>query len=97
MVGGGKSAGVGDGSPAARRHSLAWVRYGVEFFTCCYSGLPVFVRVLALVPFSFPLRAALHSSYLGFRVCLSGLHNNALDLRETPSRLGSHNNALGFA
>jgi hypothetical protein len=49
------------------------------------AGESALLSVLALGP------------YTGFRVCLSGLHNNALGLRETPSRLGLHNNALDFA
>ncbi len=74
----------------------AWVRYGVEFLPAAVPG------VLPLSEFSpcflFPSLSdlRLHNSYLGFRVCLSGLHNNALGLREVPSRLGLHNNALGF-
>ncbi len=76
---------------------LAWVRYGVEFLPAAISG------VLPLSEFSpcflFPSLSDLHwhNSYSGFRVCLSDLHNNALGLREVPSRLGLHNNALGFA
>ncbi len=80
--------------------------------TCCYSERPVFVRILALFPFSFLSQAVLYKPVPGFpclsvRVCINaldlreapsrlGLHNNALDLRETPSRLGLHNNALNL-
>ncbi len=78
--------------------------------TCRYSGRPVFVRVLALFPFSFPLRAAYTArvwvSVYVCPVCITmpyglreapsrlGLHNNALSLRESTSQLGLHNNAL---
>ncbi len=78
--------------------------------TCRYSGRPIFVRVLALFPF-LPFPAMLPSLYLEFRIYLSGLrkcpglretpsrlglHNNALGLRETPSQLSLHNNALSL-
>ncbi len=84
------------GSPSNGRCPLGVVEVRRRVSTCCYSERPVFVRILALFPFSFLLRTALHSSYSDFRVYLSDLHNNALDLCETPSRLGLHNNALGL-
>jgi hypothetical protein len=61
---------------------LAWVRCGVEFLPAAILGflsLSVF-----LLCFLFPSSSELHlhSSYWDFRVCLSGLHNNALGLRE---------------
>ncbi len=60
--------------------------------TCCYSGRLVFVRILALFPFSF-----LSSLYLAActrnSVYVRPVSINARGLRETPSRLGLHNNA----
>ncbi len=62
--------------------------------TCRYSGRPIFVRVLALFPF-LPFPAMLPSLYLEFRMYLSDLHK-CPGSRETPSRLGLHNNALSL-
>ena len=70
-----------------------------------------FVRLIA-VSFFLPFLSYTYKLVLGFP-CISvqfrinaldlretpsrlGLHNNALDLRETPSRLGLHNNALSL-
>ncbi len=86
-----------------RRLTAAWVRYqdGCTLISLLVIRTTPFrflclVRILALFPFSFLFGTALYSSYLDFRVCLSGLHNNALGLREFLSRLGLHNNALGL-
>jgi hypothetical protein len=86
-----------------RRLTAAWVRYQdgcdlisllvirtIPFRFLC----PVRIQLCFLFPSSSELH--LHNSYLGFRVYLSGLHNNALGLRESLSRLGLHNNALGL-
>jgi type III secretory pathway component EscR len=70
-----------------------------------------FVRFLAIFLFpSFPqlcIQLVLRFPCVSVRFCINALdlretpsrlslHNNALSLRETPSRLGLHNNALGL-
>jgi hypothetical protein len=82
---------VGGGLSPNGCRLLAWVRYGVEFPPAAAVAL-VFVRILALFPFSFLSSATPCSLYLEFRlhpsVCI-----NARGLRETSSRLSLHNNA----
>ncbi len=74
---------------------LAWVRSRTEFYLPAPLDSSAFVRFLAL--FLFPSFPELYhtSPYSEFRVYLS-ICINALGLRETPSRLGLHNNALGL-
>ena len=71
------------------------MRYGVEFLPVAIPG------VLSLSEFSpcflFPsLSGLLAQLVYGFPCVSVQLHNNALDLRESLSRLGLHNNALGL-
>ncbi len=86
-----------------RRLTAAWVRYQdgcdlIGLLVICTIPFrflcPVRIQLCFLFPSFSELR--LHNSYLGFRVYPSGLHNNALGLRESLSRLGLHNNALGL-
>ena len=93
---GGGVAWAAVGRPPMDASPLAWVRCGAEFYLPAILGFLDFVRFLAL--FLFPSFPELYhtSPYSDFRVYLSGLHNNALGLRESPSRLGLHNNALGL-
>ncbi len=48
------------------------------------------------IPFSFLSSAIPYKLVLGFPCVSVQFCINALDLRETPSRLGLHNNALGL-
>ena len=75
-------------------------------FLSAILSLSVFLAVFLFFPFlSYILQACTRNSVCICPVCINaldlretpsrlGLHNNVLDLRETPSRLGLHNNAL---
>ncbi len=72
-----------------RRLTAAWVRYqdGCNLISLLVIRAIPFrflclVRILLCFLFPSSSELHLHSSYLGFRVYLSGLHNNALGLRE---------------
>ena len=78
-------------------------------FLSAILSLSIFLAVFLFFPFlSYILQACtrismyicpvLHKCPLDLRETPSrlGLHNNALGLRETPSRLGLHNNALSL-
>jgi hypothetical protein len=90
---------------------LAWVRCRFEFYLLL-SWVSCPLSVFSLYSFFLPFLSYTYKLVLGFP-CVSvqfrinaldlretpsrlGLHNNALGLRETPSRLGLHNNALGL-
>ncbi len=89
---------------------LAWVRCGVEFLPAAIlSVLSLSVFLLCFLFFlSWLYYAACTWNSVYIRpVCINalssretpsrlGLHNNALNLRESTSRLGLHNNALGL-
>ncbi len=94
-----------------RGGGLAWVRHSFEFYLTLSLASLSFVRLLAIFLFpSFPElyhTARTQISVYICPVCINalnlretssrlGLHNNALGLRETPRRLGLHNNALGL-
>ncbi len=74
------------GSPADRRHPLAWVRCGGEFY------LPLSVSLLC---FLFFLSQLCHLACTWNSVCIYPSCINALVSHDTPSRLNLHNNALG--
>ncbi len=97
--------------------SLAWVRFGSEFYLPCSAEflcpgswpLSVSLQFSFFLPFSqaIPYKLDIRVSVYIRPVCINaldlreslsrlGLHNNALDLRESSSRLSLHNNALGL-
>ena len=99
---------MGAGSLPADSGPLAWVRCGVEFLpVAILSVLSLSVFLLCFLFFLSRLcyLACTWNSVYICPVCINalglretpsrlGLHNNALSLRESTSRLGLHNNAL---
>ncbi len=83
------------GRSPAGASPLAWVRYGAEFYLPAPLDSFALVRFLALflfLPFpSYTIQARTRISVYICPVCI-----NALDLHESPSQLGLHNNALGL-
>ncbi len=61
-----------------------------------YSGFPYLCPFPRFVPFSLLSWAIPYKPVLGFSVYICLFCINALGLRETPSRLGLHNNARGL-
>ncbi len=71
------------------------MRHSVEFYLTLSLASLSFVRLLAVFLFpSFPQLYPAACTWIS--VCIRPVCINALDLRETPSRLGLHNNALSL-
>jgi hypothetical protein len=75
---------------------LAWARHSFEFYLTLSWVSFVLCPFSRYIPFSFLSSAMPCKLVLGFPCVSVQFRINALDLRETPSRLCLHNNALGL-
>jgi hypothetical protein len=87
----GSAGGAAEGEGGGR---LAWVMCRFELYLLL--GFLSFVRFLAVFLFLPFLSYILQACTRIYMYICPVLHKCPLDLRETPSRLGLHNNALGL-
>ncbi len=85
---GGKVQGAWEGGGGC----LAWVRCRFEFYLLLWVPCPL--SISSLYSFFLPFLSCAYTSLYSDSVYICPVCINALDLRETPSRLGLHNNAI---